>query len=418
MVTELRPLLRAALIEARRFVYLRGRVSLAPTCRITEYGAEGFDTFFGYHDVTPFSINDQLLLSARCPKRENSQAAGTPLELGVYDLTCAKPYFEHITVTRAWCWQQGCRLQWFGGSSEQYVLFNDTERGRHVSRVFDILASKPVTVFPRALYAINDGGTLGVSLNFVRLQHLRPGYGYDDISDSSLGEYAPLDDGLWLVDLNRGTDELILSLAEVAAFQPEPSMVGATHYFNHVLWSPDGSHFFFLHLWRSANGKRKSRAFIWDVVAASMTLLISPYDTVSHFCWIDNRHMIIYTSDPNFGRHYHLYDVYKGHTSVLGARVLREDGHPSISPVNSMLMVTDTYPNPLGEQSLFIFDIASERLGKIASLYSPSRLRNEIRCDLHPRWSRNGNIICIDSAHRGERKMCLISGNLRDTLSK
>ena len=416
MTTRLRSMLRAILIEVRRFAYLRGSSTLAPTCDIREYGADGFDTFFGYHDVTPFGPNDRLLLSARCAKRKDSRAAGTPLELGVFDLSYAQPRFERIAVTSAWCWQQGCRLQWFGSTSENYVLFNDTERGRHISRLIDVVAAKSVAAFPRALYAINKDGTLGVSLNFARLQRLRPGYGYDDISDLSSGECAPMDDGLWLVDLKRGSDELILSLAEVAAIRPEPSMADATHYFNHVLWSPDGSRFFFLHLWRLANGKRKSRAFIWNV-ATTRLFLLSPSDYVSHFCWIDNQRMIIYSNELHSGTHYHLYDVDKGCIGVVGSRNLCEDGHPSMSPANPTLMVTDTYPNRLGEQSLFIFDIASEQLGKVASLYSPSRLRGEIRCDLHPRWSRDGRTICVDSAHRGERRICLIGGNLTDTLS-
>ena len=416
MTTGLRPVLRAALIEARRFALLRGRVTLAPACDITEYGTDGFDTFFGYHDVTPFDPNDRLLLAARSPKGDDSRAAGTPLELGVFDLTSAQSRFEQIAVTRAWCWQQGCRLQWFGGAREQCVLFNDTERGRHISRVFDVVASKPVAAFPRALYATNNHGTLGVSLNFARLQRLRPGYGYDDIPDSSSGAYAPVDDGLWMVDLKRGTDELILSLAEVAAIQPEPSMVGATHYFNHVLWNPDGSRFFFLHLWRLANNKRKSRAFIWDVGAANLSLL-GPRDHVSHHCWIDNQRMIIYSSEPDSGTHYHLYDVHKGCIGVVGAQDLREDGHPSMSPADPLFMVTDTYPDSLGEQSLIIFDIARARLWKLASLYSPSLLRGEIRCDLHPRWSRDGRKICIDSAHRGERRICLISVNYADNVA-
>ena len=40
---------------------------------------------------------------------------------------------------------------------------------------------------------------------------------------------------------------------------------------------------------------------------------------------------------------------------------------------------------------------------RIAKLFSPFKYDNECRCDLHPRWNRAGNAVCIDSVHEGKR---------------
>ena len=49
---------------------------------------------------------------------------------------------------------------------------------------------------------------------------------------------------------------------------------------------------------------------------------------------------------------------------------------------------------------------------KIASFFNPSNYYGEFRCDLHPRWNRDGNKICVDSPNTGtNRKMYIININ-------
>jgi hypothetical protein len=87
--------------------------------------------------------------------------------------------------------------------------------------------------------------------------------------------------------------------------------------------------------------------------------------------------------------------------------VLREDGHPSIGAADAAMMVTDTYPNRLGEQTLLVFDMTTNTAQNLARFYSP-RGRGETRCDLHPRWDFTGRRIAVDSAHNGERRLCVV----------
>ena len=44
----------------------------------------------------------------------------------------------------------------------------------------------------------------------------------------------------------------------------------------------------------------------------------------------------------------------------------------------------------------------------LGSFYASPDLSKENRCDLHPRWSRDGRQVCIDSVHEHQRQMYVL----------
>lgn len=44
----------------------------------------------------------------------------------------------------------------------------------------------------------------------------------------------------------------------------------------------------------------------------------------------------------------------------------------------------------------------------LGSFYAALHLSKENRCDLHPRWSRDGTLVCIDSVHENQRQMYIL----------
>ena len=83
-----------------------------------------------------------------------------------------------------------------------------------------------------------------------------------------------------------------------------------------------------------------------------------------------------------------------------------EDGHPTYSK-DGKWVVTDTYPDNQRNQYLFLYHIGDKKLYRVDKLYSPFKYFNENRCDLHPRWSKDGQYLIVDNTERGQRTLKL-----------
>lgn len=49
--------------------------------------------------------------------------------------------------------------------------------------------------------------------------------------------------------------------------------------------------------------------------------------------------------------------------------------------------------------------MTEERLVHLGRYHAPQPFRGEIRCDLHPRWSRDERMVSFDSIHEGSRQV-------------
>lgn len=174
--------------------------------------------WFGYYDkwqVDPsgrYALGNQVELFFRSPQPNDV------LKVGLIDLEGGDAWRE-MGESRAWGWQQGCMLQWIPGSSEE-VMWNDVGAdGQFVCRIFSI-RTKERRELPRAIYTLSPDGSYGLSVDFGRLQYFRPGYGYAVAKGVAAEEHerAPEDNGIFRVDLRTGESELILSLAQIAAY--------------------------------------------------------------------------------------------------------------------------------------------------------------------------------------------------------
>ena len=379
---------------------------LNPRVKVKRFDGGGCHVFFGYYDVTPFSGDGALLLAAHGPASNAPPSAETELKIGIYDLETSGSDFLAVGETSTWCWQQGCRLQWYPYNDDRTILYNRLVDGRSGCVIQDIRTRNLVRTFSRPVYAVSSNGRCGLSLNFARLHRLRPGYGYVNFPDRTAAESAPNGDGIWRIDMTTGDEELLFSVAEIASIKSLDTMAEAEHYFNHILCNPASTRFLFFHLWVNES-ERFSRLITCDMDGGDRHVLINE-GHVSHYTWRSDSEILAYSTHAATGTRYYLYRDKSATRAPIAEGLLREDGHPSYSPDGSLLLV-DTYPDKYREQHLLLYRIDRDELAWIGAFFSPMRFdTTDVRCDLHPRWSPCGRYICVDSACQGKRAMYVL----------
>ena len=361
--------------------------------------------WFGYYDKLEFDPSGRYVLGMEADFEHRSPRPDDVIKIGMVDLRDGDRWVE-LGTSSAWCWQQGCMLQWVPGSKTD-VLWNDREGGRYVCRVLDVHTRKRRTV-PHPIYALSPDGRHAISADFRRLNDMRPGYGYAGLPDPHAGEWAPRDAGLTRIDLATGRADLLLSVADVAKFGPQlDDMKGAKHWFNHLLYSPDGSRFVFLHRWAPKEGKGFRTRMLTAKSDGSDLFVLDGSGHTSHFIWRDPQHILAWTQPTGKRPGFWLFTDRTAEVEQVGKDVMTENGHCTYLPGNAWIL-NDTYPDRDRLQHPYLYHVATGRRVPLGHFRSPKEYTGEWRCDTHPRFSPDGTKVVIDSPHNGGRQLYLI----------
>jgi len=165
---------------------------------------------------------------------------------------------------------------------------------------------------------------------------------------------------------------------------------------------PGGGRFCFVNRWRKKDEfPHRTRLMVSDLAGRELRDVLDSC-LISHFDWWDDDHILAW-AEIGGRRGFYLVDVRTGAVEPGGAGLQKADGHTSYSPDRRRILL-DAYPRD-GYRCLKIYDIAVERETTLGRYYSDPRITKDIRCDLHPKWSRTGGRVCFDSIHEGYRRV-------------
>ncbi len=361
-----------------------------PIRRLTQGPAHHW---FGYYDKLQFDPTSRYVLGMEVGFEHRSPKPEDSIRIGRVDLQ-SKDRWETLGQSRAWCWQQGCMLQWIPRSSTR-VIWNDREDGQYVSRILDTRTGKTRTI-GSAIYALSPDGRSAVTTDFRRLADTRPGYGYNGVPDPYRDELRPDRSGIWRVDLETGKSELILTVRQIASLGPQlPSMDGVKHWFNHLLFNPDGSRFVFLHRWQV--GRSRETRMVTAAPDGTDIRMVDYNGLTSHFIWRDRNHILAWSGHPSQGKAFYLFEDGGMKTvEAVGKGVMTDDGHCTYL-AGGRFVLCDTYPDSRRMQKPYLYELKTRRRIELGEFLSPAEYTGEWRCDTHPRSSPDGKYVVIDS---------------------
>ena len=329
----------------------------------------------------------------------------TKVEIVVFDRHEQKTTVVGTSAT--WSSQQGSMVQWLPASGGQKIIFNDLVEGKLAARIVS-LEGKTAAIIYFPIQTLHPNGKEALSLNYKLLARLRPEYGYAVAASNFSSDRSLSEDGIWKVDLESGTGDLVISLETLIAYQPRPEMANTEHKVNHIMYSPQGTRFVFMHRWLGSEGKF-SRLYVADADGSNLQLLLDER-MVSHYSWRDEENLLVWARTKEKGDRYYLINIMTGDKEVIGEGILDVygDGHPSFSPDRRWIL-TDTYPDKSRKQHLLLYEVATAKLIEVGSFLAPLKFSSAMRCDLHPRWSPDGYTISLDSTYQGQRMTYILN---------
>ena len=403
-------------------------------------GTSGRHHFFGYYNKTNWDRTGRYLLAHEVAMLEARLTPELSATVGYFDLADGGN-FHAAGETTAWNWQMGAQLQWLDGMPGRQIIYNirSNDSGSvclgFASEIRDLDSGKGRKL-PAPVYLVAPDSSFALCVDYRRLYVTHETIGYSENMARRTFANCPADDGIYHMNLLSGDTRLIASYQDLRAFHPRKSMENAIHWVSHIESNPSSSRIVFLHRWTERVEDETCflhRLITMNPDGSDMRLLecsdhplpqlqdsfdpgaVGTFDyekseyQISHPLWQDDRHIVVWS--PHKGSiHYHLYtDADGGDVRIIGRDVLTENGHMSFSPVSPNWLLSDTYPDSaMNERLLFLYDMRGRTRHELGHFYADPKLGKENRCDLHPRWRRDGKQICIDSVHEHERQMYIL----------
>lgn len=431
--------------------------------RLSKYITKVFETpsseyseWFGYYNYDTLNDDQTKMLCGRSKVDGVKPVKGISIELGYYDIPSGD--WHHLGESDSWNWPQGAMLQWLTKENgQERVIYNCSKDGSLISRIHNIVTGEDRDInWP--IYGITPDGKKSISLDLERSYWCRA-YHYQSVANKEKDGQIYKDDGIYEIDLQNNIKRTIISIQDIINTDYRPYFNEQKHWLEHIMISPSGKRFCFLHRFSPVNDlfNYETRLFIANIDGSNLQC-IDGWDKVrwSHFGWNGDDSFAIYSYIPSqiqvpplrvllsrkgfsvigfiksvirksigllpdmaarkLGSAFSAYQYYELNANgvfslkkIIDPKVSRIDGHPSFT--NDLnYMVTDTYGDKRSWQRLYVCKNNNQAVTVLAEFFAFYK-KKPSSCDLHPKLSRNNNYVVVDSAHDEKHHMIVFKIN-------
>jgi len=395
--------------------------------RITDGGTEenpAYHGFFFYNcapeDLLQFDPTGRYMLGMSVSIEGREVTATDKGEIGIIDLKDNNKWMK-VGQTTAWNWQQGCRLEWIPGSSDEIIWDDRSDDGKSfVSRIYNT-KTKETRTLPRPVYTVSPDGSTALTHDFERMEH--GGTNFVGIPDKFKKQWAPQGTGIWKMDIKSGHSEKIVSVRQMARLiypdgLPSDTLGGLLYIFREG-YNVSGNRFiaFVKDVRIKSPGVSSVRTIGFSMTPEGKDIRYL-YEEPSHHFWLDDERIMdnVKLVPPSGGAPVRAYYIFKDDGSGKPMEMLwtAPNGHDIFHPGHDWIL-TDTYStndpgetyNLNGHEFLYMYHIQTKKfvaVGKfefrIQGKYSNAD-PGIFRVDLHPRFSPDGRKVSFDSTHEG-----------------
>ena len=385
--------------DLRRREFLLGAAALAErTAEIHVMTPPPKHHFFGYFGIPPWNKSGKWLVCLESAFQDHLPAPKEAAAIGLVDGRTGG--FHKVSETRAWNFQQGAMLHWNPLRPETEILFNERRGTDIISVALDVESGKHREL-PRAINGVSHNGRFAVCLTYGRLTRLRPVVGYVGAVDPNATVAHPDNDGVWVMDLATGKARLVVSIGEVyrRLVKQHPELAQRHMWFNHTVFNKTDTRFFFLARCWTEERELESAMFTVNVDGSDLREVIPFGKGVSHFEWRSGTEILAtFRLLPGRQKQHVLFTDGKDDYRQVGAGFLVSDGHCSFAPDQEWIVTDEGIAANL-EKRLLIYNLRTQEQAVLGTFPMLSRefMGGDLRCDLHPRWSRDGRAICFDA---------------------